>query len=121
MSMCLLLCALQVHQSLLGAFKACLKLSCRSSGNSNLQLELAMLGLLQAIRGLGVEQALSAAKVAAMSSKLSEAAAELLQETWEGPEEEAAEGDKGNHRIPVIEGGLVGAGLCTAGGCSARY
>jgi hypothetical protein len=86
---------LQVQQSLLGAFKACMKLSCRSSGNSNLQLELALMALLQALRGLAGDQGLPAEKVPAMSGKLSKAAAELLQETWEGPEEEAAEGDKG--------------------------
>lgn len=100
-SFCVLLCPsdmLQVQQSLLGAFKACMKLSCRSSGNSNLQLELALMALLQALRGLAGDQGLPAEKVAAMSGKLSKVAAELLQETWEGPEEEAAEGDKGGDR-----------------------
>ena len=97
--------AVQVHQSLLGAFKACRKLSCRASGHSTLQLELALLGLLQALRALGLDRALPGDKVDAISVKLSKAAAELLQETWEGPEDEAAEdGDKGGQ----------GGGACCA-------
>jgi hypothetical protein len=107
---CCWLAALQVCQSLIAAFKACRKLSCRSSGNSSLQLELSLLSLLQGLRGLGADQGLSADKVTAMSGKLSKAAAELLQETWQGPEDEAAEGDKG---------ALAAMQLCSFGAVSA--
>jgi hypothetical protein len=86
---------LQVQSSLIAAFKACRKLSCRSSGRSSLQLELALLSLLQALKTFAAEQGLPADKVSAMAGKLSKAAAELLQESWQGPEDEAAEADAG--------------------------
>lgn len=90
---------MQVQTSLIAAFKACRKLSCKSSGSSSLQLELALLTLLQALKTFAAEQGLPADKVAAMAVKLSKAAAELLQETWQGPEDEAAEADAGVSRL----------------------
>lgn len=89
----LVLLLLQVHTSLIAAFKASRKLSCRSSGNSSLQLELCVMSLRQAITTLAAEQQLPQEKQAAMAAKLSKAAAELLQESWQPAEDEAAEGD----------------------------
>lgn len=42
-------CFLQLLQLLVACFKACRKHFCRASGNSSLQLELAVLSLLQGI------------------------------------------------------------------------
>lgn len=107
-------CCLQVQQSLISAFKACRKLSCRASGNSSLQLELSLLSLLQALQALGSAQGLPPDKVTAMSGKLSRAAAELLQESWQGPEDEAAEGDTGEQARGRGGVQLLASTVCTA-------
>jgi len=90
---------LQLYSSLVAAFKATRKLSCRASGNSSLQLELCVMSLLQAVTGLAADQGLPADKQAAMAAKLSRAAAELLQETWQPADDEAAEGNKGTPSV----------------------
>lgn len=57
------------------------------------------MSLLQAVTGLAADQGLPADKQAAMAAKLSRAAAELLQETWQEAEDEAAEGNKGTPSV----------------------
>lgn len=77
-------------------FKACRKLSCRSSGNSTLQLELAALSLLQAVTAHPV--AAASRHHSAMQEKLSAIADALLKESWQQQdeaEEETARGREG--------------------------
>lgn len=84
---------MQVLEVLKQAFKSCRKLSCRSSGHSTLQLELALMSLLQVISAVASEQGLPADKQVLMGAKMSQMAAHLLQESWQGAEDEAAEED----------------------------
>jgi hypothetical protein len=85
----------QVPDLVVAAFKGARKLSCRSSGNSSLQLELAVVSLLQAVVAVGAGCGVPANKQQGMCSKLTMIAAELLQESWEAHPDEAQEGDTG--------------------------
>eukprot|EP00775_Hariotina_reticulata_P013727 gene13727-13849_t len=86
----------QIQALVIAAFKSSKKLSCRSSGSSNLQLELAVLGLWQAIATLAAAQDVASAKQAAISNVLATAAEGLLKESWLTNEDEAEdEGSKG--------------------------
>lgn len=85
-----------ISQLLRAAFKASRKLTCRNSGNSNLQLELAVLSLLQAIAAVATSQKAPADTRDVMSKRLVSTADELLKCSWrreDEAEEESATGD----------------------------
>ncbi|WIA09029.1 hypothetical protein OEZ85_008443 [Tetradesmus obliquus] len=79
-------------QLLVACFKACRKHFCRASGNSSLQLELAVLSLLQ---GITTHPVAAASRYhATMGQKLSAAADALLKESWQQEDEAEDESAK---------------------------
>ncbi|KAF6266710.1 Fanconi anaemia protein FancD2 nuclease-domain-containing protein [Scenedesmus sp. NREL 46B-D3] len=75
----------ELLQLLVASFKACRKHFCRASGGSSLQLELAVLSLLQAITTHPV--AAASRYHGTMGQKLSAAADALLKESWQQEDE----------------------------------